>query len=457
MDKRYIIVVSVVVALWASFMVYRHMKGKQESQEYRTKEYARITDVALKSPKAGLNQMARALKKYYLDKKRYPETLQELYPEYIRNKSFLDEPDWYYESGKSDFLLTKTVVRREKRMVAAVDKRLSPWIQTSSMVAAPTKPVEKKIEVEKAVDDELSISARSREQFWQALRQRQEERAAAYMAEGGEEKIITIPQPEILNVAESEAASPVETEVGQKYLVWKSKQGNLGFGNVEYPSAETQSRYAMGSWYSLKIPTLKTEMPLAIEREIEDRRLPEAIASDFSGRYLVWKGQGDTIGFGNVQYPEQDHVYVFETDTWVHVPKTAVAMETVPEEGYVMLTEKTPEGIASEFSRQYLVWKDEHGNLGFGNVETPQTSPVSVYETDTWIAVEKPPMPADVAVDSVELVADRSQRGIASDLSPRYLVWKDRDGNLGFGNVEYPEEKSVSYVNVNGSWEKVFN
>ena len=119
-------------------------------------------------------------------------------------------------------------MRKNKRMVAAVDKRLEPWVQTSAMVAAPTLP-DKKPKVKEGADEDLQISIRSREEFWKALRQRQQDQAAAYEAAGGKEKTIAIPRPEILPVAQPETASPVEEAVGKKYLVWKNKQGTLGF------------------------------------------------------------------------------------------------------------------------------------------------------------------------------------------------------------------------------------
>lgn len=458
MNKRYVIAVSVLIALWAGFMVYRHFKGKEDGAVYRTKEYARITDVAKKSPKAGLNQMARALKKYYHDKRSYPKSLGELYPEYILNKSFIEELAWHYEPQKSDFFLSKTVMRNNKRLVAAVDKRLSPWVQTSDMVASPTIPPEKP-KVEKDADEEIRISIRSREEFWKALRQKQEEQTAAYKAADEKEKIISIPQPEILTVTELETASPIEEGFAQRYLVWKNKQGTLGFGNVEYPAAPAQSRYSMGAWYSVKMPApKKAEEPFPMAGRVAKERASEAIALDFSSNYLVWKGQRGTLGFGNVQYPQEDHVYVFETDTWVRVPETVAVSEAGPEEIYPSALEKSPERIAAEFSGKYLVWRDGQGNLGFGNVEAPRQEPVSVYETDTWIAVEKAPVLPDKEPGAARLASkSRSPGSVAPDLGHRYLVWKDREGNLGFGNVEYPEERSISYVNINGKWEKVIN
>ncbi|MBW1896242.1 MAG: hypothetical protein JRI47_04225, partial [Deltaproteobacteria bacterium] len=401
MDKKYIALVSVVIALWAGFMVFRHVRGKREGQEFREKEYARITEVAKHSPRAGLNQMARALKKYYQEKRRYPKDLNVLYPKYVRNKSFIDDLDWYYRPKKDDFLLTKTVVRKNKRMVASVDKRLKPWVKGSVMVASPTAPqkAKKARQPKRDISEELKISAKSRDQFWQALRQKQTDRSAVRFTEDQKEKIITIPQPEIITVARPRTPSNVEATFSQRYLVWKSQQGTLGFGNVEYPESETQSRYAMGSWYNLKIPEPEKIESVSAEEKVAKRSGPEAIASNLAPQYLVWKGQRGTLGFGNVQYPKKDHVYVFETDTWVYVPQPVVAVEPGLPEEYSVPKKKSKEGIASDFSRQYLVWKDQNGTLGFGNVQCPEAGPVSVYQADAWVAFEKSPLPQETEVD----------------------------------------------------------
>ena len=33
--------------------------------------------------------------------------------------------------------------------------------------------------------------------------------------------------------------------------------------------------------------------------------------------------------------------------------------------------------------------------------------------------------------------------------------WKNKDGSVGFGNIQYPEKSDIDYINVNGTWYKV--
>ncbi|UCG79586.1 MAG: hypothetical protein JSV60_06235, partial [Desulfobacterales bacterium] len=130
MKKKYIVAISIVIGLWVAFMAYRHVTRKQETEQYKAKEYSRVTIIARQSPRAGLGQMARALQKYYEEKQAYPSRLSELYPEYLGNKSFIEEIDWYYEPRGNNFYLSKTVIRDNRRMVASIDKGLMPRVET---------------------------------------------------------------------------------------------------------------------------------------------------------------------------------------------------------------------------------------------------------------------------------------------------------------------------------------
>ena len=351
-----------------------------------------MTVIAKQSPRAGLGQMGRALQRYYEEKRSYPSSLGGLYPKYLRNKSFIDDIDWYYEPRGENFFLSKTIVRDNKRMVASIDKGLVARVETGVMVATPT-PTTEPAEVkgpEGVLPEKPEISIRSREEFWEALRLMQEGGAAVSFAQRDKLRIMSTIRPEIMSVVEIDVTSTTEAEFSRRYLVWKDKNGILGFGNVQYPVAERQTVYTMGSWYDVKAPLPKEEGPITPAKTAKKKEGPEVLVSSLSGRYLVWKSPHGILGFGNVGYPERDRV--------------------------------------------------------------------SVFQDDSWVGVERPPLPADTGKEEeYKPEKGKSAETVASELSTRYLVWKDQRGTLGFGNVEYPETKNVSHVHVNGSWEKVIN
>jgi hypothetical protein len=207
------------------------------------------------------------------------------------------------------------------------------------------------------------------------------------------------------------------------------------------------------------MPLPKDQEPIALETKIATRKKdPDAIVSSLEGRYLVWKDGQGTLGFGNVQYPEKDPVSVLEADTWIRVQRSRLAADTGREEDFGLQKRKSQLEIASAFSSRYLVWKDERGTLGFGNVQYPERNTVSVFETNTWTRMDKVPVRKQTGPDEDHNPQKRkSQPEIASAFSARYLVWKDKNGKLGFGNVQYPENGDASQVHVNGIWEPAIN
>ena len=466
MQKKYIIVVSIVIVLWCAFMGYRHFKRKEDTDAYRQKANKQITEIAKKSPRAGLVLIGRAIERYYKENNAYPSSLQELCPKYLANKSVIEQLDLHYEPTSDDFFLSTTFILDNRRIVAHIDKDLRPQTETGVMVATPTA-IPKAKEVKKP--DELAPqkpepSAQTRlalagERFLKTLRQRQMDVTSVSLLERNEARIISTVQPEIVLISEPETGSGVEFELSYRYLVWKDKNGVLGFGNIQYPDAHRLSICAIGRWYNVKIPLPKGEETVDTETETAKRKKdPEMIAASLDRHYLVWKDKHGTLGFGNLQYPERDPVSAFQTDGWISMERPPLAIETGLDEDHGLQKGKSREKIASDLSTRYLVWKDQHGTLCFGNVQYPERDPVSAFQTDGWISMERPPLAIETGLDEDHgLQKGKSREKIASDLSTRYLVWKDKHGTLGFGNVQYPEISNTSHIHVNGSWEPVAN
>ena len=73
-----------------------------------------------------------------------------------------------------------------------------------------------------------------------------------------------------------------------------------------------------------------------------------------------------------------------------------------------------------------------------------------------WINTEQAHVPEGPnVVKDPEAQGEKSSESLAAAFSTRYLVWKDKHGTLGFGNVQYPETNAISSVRVNGSWESI--
>jgi len=116
-----------------------------------------------------------------------------------------------------------------------------------------------------------------------------------------------------------------------------------------------------------------------------------------------------------------------------------------------------PLGLAGRTSKDLLVWRQDDGSLGFGNVQYPKARQLYIATADHWYRMEQRP----VAVP--EAIPTREQRPVnAADTvagltrGNQYIAWKDKNGVIGFGNVQYPGA-DVADVSINGRWEKLAN
>jgi len=134
--------------------------------------------------------------------------------------------------------------------------------------------------------------------------------------------------------------------------------------------------------------------------------------------------------------------------------KTLGPMVASGPEIVTVVKEEIAPGIDSRLGGAYLVWKDENGRLGFGNVDYPSSYRLSVYSDGAYQNVRRP-QPLQVKSNLAEVLGKQKTKDeIASSMSSQILVWKNKDGTLGFGNVDYPKGDNVTYVNVGGEWEK---
>jgi hypothetical protein len=136
---------------------------------------------------------------------------------------------------------------------------------------------------------------------------------------------------------------------------------------------------------------------------------------------------------------DREDVYPLETET-----RTVVLDET-----------ETPSGLASDLSNAYLVWKDEQGRLGFGNVQYPRSDGIAIATPYNWYNVKSRSENATSSTKgTMTSVSDIDMDAVASKYSDQYLVWKDKSGNIGFGDTEYPDQVEIESVNIDGTWHK---
>ncbi len=472
MEKKYIVIAVVVVALWGAFMGYRHLNRNDGQQAHQEDTYGRLLDMAKKSPNAGLVQMGRALNKFYQDHKKFPARLDELYPQYIPSRAFIGEINWEYASSADNFELTKRGMYNNREMVASMDKTLRPELDTGTAVAqrpeTPAKrPARRAPEAPTAEEPAAEVAEL---EIVNEVRMTGAETSVVMAAVGADagateaspstaldvqremSKVVTRLSPEIESAETTGFATNLE-----RYLVWKDMDGAIGISNIQFPEAEKMYVAITDRWYSVKRRKPERSITAVIDSTTEPVKPMgvEQVAQNLTREYLVWKDDAGTIGIGNIQYPEAEKIKVVSDGQWQPMrspsepPRKPArpAAEAMPEK-------KTGDEIAAGLSSDYLVWKDESGAVGFGNVQFPDRQRLTIASNENWQTIEREaaPRPTDRATATSAV-----QQEPSAETDLRFLMWKDKNGHIGYGNVQYPEMREISYIHSDRNWEKVVN
>jgi Tfp pilus assembly protein PilE len=135
-----------------------------------------------------------------------------------------------------------------------------------------------------------------------------------------------------------------------------------------------------------------------------------------------------------------------------------VASVIEPEFALIKETEIEP-GFEYDISYKCLVWKDDKGVLGFGNVQYPRSTRFSIYNDGKRYDLKRfPYVRGKASVSDKETVTlKRDIDSVAAGQNKEYLMWKNQNGALGFGNIQYPGNKDTVSINAEGTWQKVGN
>ncbi len=186
---------------------------------------------------------------------------------------------------------------------------------------------------------------------------------------------------------------------------------------------------------------------------VEDGQIKEGMPEDIGKTVLVWKDEKGTLGFGNIVYPETRQLSIYKNNKWIKIKRPA---PKVPEE--VTSAGVVVPGQASDEAGNYWIWQDDKGQRGYGNMELPGGKNIKIFNNKEWIDLKEiqSELPSITQV-SGPAEPKRLPAEIAAEYSNRYFVWKDKKGNLGYGNIQYPGEHEIDSICVDGNWQKPVN
>jgi len=314
--KNIYIILAVVVVAFIGFMGYRHFGKTSEMKAHHEDTFNRLTERAKKSPRIGMSDMGRALKRYYAANNSYPEVLDLLYPDYIGSRSFIQDVNWNYRRGDKDFFLSKSVQRDGKTLTASMDSSLKTQLDTGTMVAAVTDRRTPSAGAGKG-GAAGTLNLPSATELLTALRvpdfQLEE-------VEKTEEIRPLSAEPRTVAVDEDVTLSAFAASVSRSHLVWRDAKGNIGFGNIQYPHADRISIAAQNRWLRVErrpVGDRDPETPEGGGMGVKGKEGPDQVTRRFGGQYMAWKNKNGTIGFGNVQFPNPaDVAYIYVNGSW---------------------------------------------------------------------------------------------------------------------------------------------
>jgi hypothetical protein len=248
----------------------------------------------------------------------------------------------------------------------------------------------------------------------------------------------------------------------ERYLVWKNSKGVIGVSNIQYPEADNMYVAVYDTWYSVKrrqsqrAPGAEPESAAATER-----RPPQGVeqmALDLSRNYLVWKDENGVIGVGNTQFPDAERLTIASRENWESLERKPLAETVAIQEPDLKKEPVDADKLGADLSRNYLVWKDENGVIGVGNVQFPERERLEIASREEWQTLKDEPLPGAEGLSGAQAAESDGETGaLSAGVGHKYLIWKDENGVIGFGNVAYPDSAQVSYVHSEQSWEKIVN
>lgn len=107
---------------------------------------------------------------------------------------------------------------------------------------------------------------------------------------------------------------------------------------------------------------------------------------------------------------------------------------------------------------KFLVWKKEDGTVAFGNVQYPLSENMTIYDEGEWIQIRNhsPDSTAGAAIQHARAETASTEDRLVADNSSRFLTWKNSEGTVCFGNVQYPANRDIQ-IRVAGRWQSAKN
>jgi hypothetical protein len=262
METKYLVILLIIVSIGGGLFFFQKDKQKKNLQDHKINQLRRITKAANKSMPAGMITMATAINKFNEVKGNYPINLLKLYPEFIPEKSFILKVNWKYRPEKNDYLLQKSIGKSQTLVSIGPDLKIQTGDYISSQSTEMVASVDK---AKTSIKTGKKSTASKTGQVKPAVRMDSDNDQLAKLVPPNLIKI-----PENINIGEERKTTKfislsniVRKKLSKKekfllslnsdnFYIWKSKDGTLGFSNMQYPNEKNLAIYYDQSWIEYK-------------------------------------------------------------------------------------------------------------------------------------------------------------------------------------------------------------
>ena len=264
MPTKYLVILFIIVAIGGGLYFFQKNRKNEAIKTHNIQQLQRMTKVAKKSSVAGLSTMAEAINKYHGKNGHYPKDLLKLYPEFIPEKSFISQVKWTYRPEKKSYILQKSVGKGQVLASIGPDLKLEIGSATSltpiNMVASVDKPTA----LQKTKTPQKSVKKAGVRKAPQAETDTKDNTETNQLAKislqnpiktlgdinSGEER-----EPYKSNLLISTVKKELDKDEeflrsfdGDDFYIWKSKDGTIGFSNMQYPDEKKLAVYRDQNW-----------------------------------------------------------------------------------------------------------------------------------------------------------------------------------------------------------------
>jgi len=256
--NKIVIILIIIAALGSGAYLFQKNKQDKALVAHNKLKFQQMTAAAKKSNAAGLLVMASTINKYKRAKGHYPEALLDLYPDFISDKPFISTLNWKYSLKNGSYLIKRNIKGQNTFASIGPEFRLKTGIITSAKqpeTLADSRSKFKKITTVKVAALKNSTNGSDIKEHIK-LSQTGENISSPHTnalfrnkkKEIEKKNSQLVPSIRIVKKPLNKDEKFLLSLNGDRLYIWKTKNGIIGFSDIQYPTTKQLTIYRNQGW-----------------------------------------------------------------------------------------------------------------------------------------------------------------------------------------------------------------